>query len=50
MKGGTRSRYDALRQKIIHCLAQLEALIDFSEGEDIEEGVYDQGKNFYEVP
>jgi hypothetical protein len=25
-------------------LAQVEALIDFGEGEDLEEGVYDQGK------
>jgi hypothetical protein len=32
-----------LRQQIIHCLAQVEALIDFAEGEDIEDGVYDRG-------
>ena len=34
---------DSLREGIIKCLALLEALIDFGEGEDIEEGVYDQG-------
>ncbi|PPQ70478.1 hypothetical protein CVT24_013285 [Panaeolus cyanescens] len=35
--GTTRSKYDDLRQKVIHCLAQVEALIDFGEGEEIEE-------------
>lgn len=35
--------FDDLRTRIIHCLAQVEALIDFGEGEDLEEGVYDQG-------
>lgn len=29
--------------QIIHCLAQVEALIDFGEGEELEEGVYEQG-------
>lgn len=43
LKGETRSQYDSLRQQIIHCLAHAEALIDFSESEDIEDGVYDQG-------
>ncbi|KAF9526748.1 hypothetical protein CPB83DRAFT_769760 [Crepidotus variabilis] len=42
--GETRAKYDTLRKKIIHCLAQVEALIDFGEGEDIEEGVYEQAK------
>jgi len=42
-QGETRAAYDALRSKIIHCLAQVEALIDFGEGEDLEEGVYEQG-------
>jgi hypothetical protein len=32
-----------LRFDIISCLATVEALIDFGEGEDIEEGVYEQG-------
>jgi tRNA modification GTPase len=42
-QGETRAEYDSLRRRIIHCLAQVEALIDFGEGEDIEEGVYEQG-------
>ena len=36
----TRAAYDSLRSQIIHCLAQVEALI--REG---EEGVYEQGIN-----
>lgn len=32
-----------MRDEVIRCLALVEALIDFGEGEDIEEGVYDQG-------
>ena len=43
--GNTRAEYDSLRSQIINCLAQVEALIDFGEGEDIEEGVYEQGIN-----
>ena len=43
MQGETRAEYDSLRSQIIHCLAQVEALIDFGEGEDIEEGVYELG-------
>ncbi|KAF9563328.1 tRNA modification GTPase TrmE [Agrocybe pediades] len=42
--GETRAEYDALRSKIIHCLAQVEALIDFGEGEDLEEGVYERAR------
>ncbi|KAF5320663.1 hypothetical protein D9619_001193 [Psilocybe cf. subviscida] len=42
--GETRTEYDSLRKEIIHCLSQVEALIDFGEGEDIEEGVYEQAK------
>ncbi|KAF8351015.1 tRNA modification GTPase TrmE [Amanita rubescens] len=41
--GGTmRATYEELRTGIIKCLAMVEALIDFGEGEDIEEGVYAQ--------
>jgi tRNA modification GTPase len=36
-------RYKELRRDIIGCLAPIEALIDFGEGEDIEEGILDQG-------
>jgi tRNA modification GTPase len=32
-----------LREEIIRCLALVEALIDFGEGEDIEEGVLEEG-------
>ncbi|KNZ73667.1 tRNA modification GTPase GTPBP3, mitochondrial [Termitomyces sp. J132] len=44
--GGTvRAQYDDLRSGIIGCLANVEALIDFGEGEDIEEGVYDEARS-----
>ena len=32
-----------MRNEVIKCLALIEALIDFGEGEDLEEGIYDQG-------
>ena len=41
---------DNLRNDVIKCLALLEALIDFGEGEDLEEGVYDQGSPFLDMP
>ncbi|KAG6896870.1 hypothetical protein C0992_005561 [Termitomyces sp. T32_za158] len=44
-QGGARAQYADLRSEIIGCLANVEALIDFGEGEDIEEGVYDEGTN-----
>ncbi|KAG6861491.1 hypothetical protein C0995_015918 [Termitomyces sp. Mi166 len=40
--GAVRAQYGDLRSGIIGCLANVEALIDFGEGEDIEEGVYDE--------
>ncbi|KAF8630044.1 hypothetical protein AX15_003135 [Amanita polypyramis BW_CC] len=40
--GAMRATYEELRTSIIKCLAMVEALIDFGEGEEIEEGVYDQ--------
>src|SRR5262245_7986999 len=42
-QGTTRAQLDRLRSEIIQSLALLEALIDFGEGEDIEEGLYEQG-------
>lgn len=39
-----KERYEKLRRDVIECLAMLEALIDFGEGEDIEEGVWDAGE------
>ncbi|KDQ65044.1 hypothetical protein JAAARDRAFT_52958 [Jaapia argillacea MUCL 33604] len=38
------ARFEELRTDIIHCLALVEALIDFGEGEEIEEGVYEQAR------
>ncbi|KAL0949053.1 hypothetical protein HGRIS_009146 [Hohenbuehelia grisea] len=43
-RGASRNQYDILRNNTIHCLAMIEALIDFGEGEDIEEGVYERGR------
>lgn len=41
---------DNLREDVIKCLALLEALIDFGEGEDLEEGIYDQGLSLLYTP
>jgi len=41
---------DDLREDVIKCLALLEALIDFGEGEDLEEGIYDQGSSLSGTP
>ena len=38
-----RAQFGELRSGIISCLANIEALIDFGEGEDLEEDVYEQG-------
>ncbi|KAI9063440.1 tRNA modification GTPase TrmE [Trametes sanguinea] len=43
-EGATRARLEQLRTEIIQCMALVEALIDFGEGEDIEEGVYEQAR------
>ncbi|GAW02188.1 tRNA modification GTPase [Lentinula edodes] len=40
--GASRAQFEHLRSEIIHCLAMVEALIDFGEGEDLEEGVFEQ--------
>lgn len=39
-----------LREEVIKSLALLEALIDFGEGEDLEEGIYDQGLSLLDSP
>ncbi|KAI0723495.1 tRNA modification GTPase TrmE [Earliella scabrosa] len=44
-RGATRTRLEQLRNEVIHCLALVEALIDFGEGEEIEEGVYDNARS-----
>ncbi|KAJ4000575.1 hypothetical protein F5050DRAFT_1562760 [Lentinula boryana] len=41
--GASRAQFEHLRSEIIHCLAMVEALIDFGEGEDLEDGVFEQG-------
>ncbi|CCM04020.1 uncharacterized protein FIBRA_06177 [Fibroporia radiculosa] len=46
--GASRNRLERLRQQIIKCLSLVEALIDFSEDEDIEDGVFDKGKDLAE--
>lgn len=50
LKGTTRAQFEQLRNDIISCLATVEALIDFGEGEDIEEGVYEQGSVPQSIP
>ncbi|KAI9512724.1 tRNA modification GTPase TrmE, partial [Russula earlei] len=40
--GEARDGFCALREEIVGCLALVEALIDFGEGEDIEEGVFEE--------
>ncbi|RKP04397.1 GTP-binding protein TrmE N-terminus-domain-containing protein [Thamnocephalis sphaerospora] len=42
--GQLRKQYDRWRQELIESQALVEALIDFGEDENIEDGVYDQGK------
>ncbi|KAF8826351.1 hypothetical protein HHX47_DHR5000394 [Lentinula edodes] len=42
--GASRAQFEHLRSEIIHCLAMVEALIDFGEGEDLEEGVFEQAR------
>ncbi|KAF7330770.1 tRNA modification GTPase TrmE [Mycena venus] len=43
--GATRAQFEELRTEIIRCLSKVEALIDFGEGEDIEEGVYEEARD-----
>ncbi|KAF8592688.1 tRNA modification GTPase TrmE [Ramaria rubella] len=39
--GSVEDRFEYLREQIVGALAMVEALIDFGEGEEIEEGVYE---------
>ncbi|KAI7889445.1 tRNA modification GTPase TrmE [Mucor mucedo] len=41
-EGGLRVPYENWREKIVKCMATTEAVIDFGEDENIEEGVMDQ--------
>ena len=43
LQGEARKEFAALREDIVGCLALVEALIDFGEGEEIEEGVFEEG-------
>lgn len=36
-----------MRAEILRAMAMVEALIDFGEGEDIEEGVYESGEQLF---
>ncbi|TFK56232.1 tRNA modification GTPase GTPBP3 [Heliocybe sulcata] len=42
--GVSRARFEDLRQGIIKCLAMVEAIIDFSETEDVEDGVFEEAR------
>ncbi|KAI7869140.1 tRNA modification GTPase TrmE [Spinellus fusiger] len=42
VEGGLRIPYEGWREKIIQCMATLEAVIDFGEDEQIEDNVLDQ--------
>lgn len=46
-QGASRIHFESLRKQIIKCLALVEAIIDFSEGEDLEDGILDDGKLVY---
>ena len=42
-QGTVKVQFDELRSGIISCLANIEALLDFGEGEDLDGDVYEQG-------
>ncbi|KAJ2926035.1 hypothetical protein H1R20_g11061, partial [Candolleomyces eurysporus] len=44
-EGVTKQKFDKLRADIISSLAKFEALLDFGEGEEIKEGVYEDAKS-----
>ncbi|KAF8911919.1 tRNA modification GTPase TrmE [Mucidula mucida] len=44
-EGSMKSRYEHLRHEIIKCLANIEAIIDFGDNDDIEEGIYEQSRS-----
>ncbi|KAL5530556.1 MSS1_2 [Sanghuangporus sanghuang] len=43
-RGSARAKFESIRGEIIRAMAMTEALIDFGEGEDLEEGVFDQAR------
>lgn len=46
-QGAVKERFEALRNGIVKVLASVEALIDFGEGEEIEEGVFAKGEHYF---
>jgi tRNA modification GTPase len=44
MQGSLRQQYDGWREQLIKCMALTEAVIDFGEDENIEDGVLNDGK------
>lgn len=44
MQGSLRQQYDGWREQLIKCMALTEAVIDFGEDENIEDGVINDGK------
>jgi hypothetical protein len=43
LQGEARAEFYVLCEEIVGCLVLVEVLIDFGEGEDIEEGVFEEG-------
>ena len=43
LQGEAWTEFHALHEEIIGCLALVSALIDFGDGEDIKEGVFEEG-------
>ncbi|KAJ1920468.1 mitochondrial splicing system protein [Mycoemilia scoparia] len=43
-EGGLKKLYDGWREEIIHLIAQIEAVIDFSEEENIEDAIYERAQ------
>ena len=43
-KGGLKNLYENLRKQLIENMAFLEAIIDFGEDENIEDGALERGK------
>lgn len=46
VQGSIGKIYEALRERIVFASAMVEAIIDFGEGEEIEDGVWEKGKSW----
>jgi tRNA modification GTPase len=42
-QGATSAVYARFQEDVVHCLAMLEAVIDFGEGKELEDGVLAEG-------